>query len=77
MTERVPEARPDPRGTGTESAPGVPRWVKVCAVLVGLIVLVVAAQLLMGGGGHGPGRHGALEQATTWAPAAVSVDSGV
>lgn len=38
--------------------PGAPRWVKVAALIVGvLILLVVIAQLTGLGGDHGPGRH--------------------
>ena len=42
-----------------ESPPGMPRWVKY---LIGaLLAVVVAAVLamLIAGGDHGPGRHGA------------------
>jgi hypothetical protein len=42
-----------------ESPPGMPRWVKY---LIGaLLAVVVAAILIMliAGGDHGPGRHGA------------------
>jgi hypothetical protein len=39
-----------------EEYPGAPRWVKVSAIVVAvLIALVVIA--LVAGGGHGPGRH--------------------
>jgi len=37
--------------------PGVPRWVKVSLLLVGVLALAAAIVLLVGGG-HGPGRHG-------------------
>lgn len=43
-----------------ESPPGMPRWVKY---LIGaLLAVAVAAILIMmiAGGDHGPGRHGAL-----------------
>ena len=47
--------------------PGTPRWVKAAAVVVGLLVVLVAAMLLAGlGGPHGPGRH--LPQGSTGAP---------
>lgn len=46
--------RPD-RG----SPPGMPRWVKVSAITVGVLVLLVVGVMLIGGGDHGPGRHGA------------------
>ncbi|WP_274560814.1 hypothetical protein [Streptomyces spiramyceticus] len=38
--------------------PAAPRWVKVFAIIVGvLILLVVIAKLTGLGGDHGPGRH--------------------
>ena len=36
------------------SYPGTPRWVKVSAIIVIVLVLLVAIMLLSG---HGPGRH--------------------
>lgn len=35
--------------------PGVPRWVKVFAIVGALVVALVVVLLLSG---HGPGRHG-------------------
>lgn len=35
----------------------MPRWVKVSAIGVGVVVLVVVAAMLIFGGDHGPGRH--------------------
>ena len=40
------------------SPPPMPRWVKVAAIVVGVLVaLFVIAQLAGIGGNHGPGRH--------------------
>jgi hypothetical protein len=36
---------------------GTPRWVKVSAVLALILVALVVVMLLVGPGGHGPGRH--------------------
>ena len=37
----------------------MPRWVKVAAIIVGVLVLVFVVLNLLGvGGQHGPGRHG-------------------
>lgn len=37
---------------------GMPRWVKVSAIVVGVLVLLALIVVLTGlGGGHGPGRH--------------------
>ncbi|WP_156184819.1 hypothetical protein [Allosalinactinospora lopnorensis] len=38
---------------------GVPRWVKVAGVIVGVLVLLVVVMALIGGGlgNHGPDRH--------------------
>ena len=40
-----------------EAHPGAPRWVKVSAIVAGLLVVLVVVVLLVGGGEHGPGRH--------------------
>ena len=41
-----------------ESPPGVPRWVKVAGIVVGLLILLfVVLQLTGVAGQHGPGRH--------------------
>lgn len=46
----VPAARP----------PAAPTWVKALGIVLALIVLLVLAKALFGGGlaGHGPGIHG-------------------
>lgn len=36
--------------------PGAPRWVKVAAIIVGVVALLVVV-LIVAGGRHGPGRH--------------------
>jgi hypothetical protein len=41
-----------------ESAGGIPRWVKVVGIIVAVLALLVAVMLLVGGGDHGPRRHG-------------------
>lgn len=45
--------RPD---TG-DTPPGMPRWVKVSAIIVGVLVMLVVAVKIVSGGEHGPGRH--------------------
>ena len=42
----------------TDERPGTPRWVKVTAAIAVVVVALVAVMLLVGGGDHGPGRHG-------------------
>lgn len=37
-------------------AAGTPRWVKVFGTIAALVVVLLVALLLFGGG-HGPGRH--------------------
>ena len=38
--------------------PGMPRWVKVTAIVVGVLILVFLVLQLTGiAGNHGPGRH--------------------
>lgn len=68
------DQRSDPGGDGP-SAPGMPQWVKVFAVVtVGLVLLVVAVMALSGGD-HGPGRH-LPSTGVTHSPA-VSAASGM
>jgi len=40
------------------AATRMPRWVKVFVVVGLLLVAVLMATQFIGGGGHGPGRHG-------------------
>lgn len=65
-----PDSGPDTQdgsGAGRDhgAPPGMPRWVKVSAIVVGVLILLVVGVMLIGGheggpgpGGHGPGRHG-------------------
>lgn len=41
-----------------EALTGPPRWVKVSALIAGILILVVVAVMLLTGGEHGPARHG-------------------
>ncbi len=52
-------AEPDPRSAADRHAPpGMPRWVKVSAIVVGVLLLLFLVLKLTGiGGEHGPGRH--------------------
>jgi hypothetical protein len=54
----------DPLDTGRP--PATPRWVKIAAGVVGVLVLAVVATVLLGGGvgDHGPGMHGGLAPRT-------------
>jgi hypothetical protein len=55
-----PDAGDDaPVGIDRRSAAGMPRWVKVSAIIALVIVVLVVVMLLVGGGPgeHGPGRH--------------------
>jgi hypothetical protein len=75
MTEQSPNVEHQ-TGTGRGSPPGMPRWVKIAAIIVGvLILLFVILQLTGIGGEHGPGRHmsGSAPQSALvdgWAPPA-------
>lgn len=53
MTER-----PESSGNVEDHPPGVPRWLKVSGLVVGLVVLLLVVAMLLLGGDHGPGRHG-------------------
>jgi len=50
------DAAVEPAG---DSGDGVPRWVKVSAIVALIVVLMVTVMLLLnvGGGEHGPSRH--------------------
>ena len=67
MTDPLHEPRP-----GTEDAPpGMPRWVKIAAVVVGLLILVFLVLQLTGiAGEHGPGMHSSLGSAVALSTAA-------
>ena len=44
--------------TGRGAPPGMPRWVKIAAMTVGVLILLFVILRLTGiGGEHGPGRH--------------------
>lgn len=52
------EGTGDGRRTGPATPPGAPRWVRVSAITVGMLILLVVIAKLTGlGGEHGPGRH--------------------
>ena len=40
-----------------QPAPGMPRWVKLSAVIVAVLVLLLLIVLLLSRGEHGPRRH--------------------
>jgi len=40
----------------SSNPPGVPRWVKVCGVIVAIILLLFVVGMIAGGK-HGPGMH--------------------
>ena len=44
-----------------DTPPGLPRWVKVAAIVVGLLILIAVFLQLTGlAGEHGPGMHSSL-----------------
>jgi len=49
-------ARPPAPHADADAVPGMPRWVKVIAVVAALVVLVLIIGKLSGAD-HGPGRH--------------------
>ena len=54
----APEARAETRAADESSPPGIPRWLKVSAVVVVLLILLVLAVSFIAGIEHGPGLHG-------------------
>jgi dihydroxyacetone kinase len=53
--------------------PGMPQWVKITGVVIGLLVVILVAVAVLGGGGggHGPGMHGGLSDLKAQSDAAV------
>ena len=57
MTDPAARSRTGADADG-ESPPRAPRWVKVAAIVVAVLILVFLLLQLTGiGGEHGPGRH--------------------
>jgi hypothetical protein len=42
------------------SGAGVPRWVKVFAIVIAVVVALMVVVMIASGGEHGPGRHFSL-----------------
>lgn len=53
MVERSTEPGPNRPGTHT----GLPRWVKVAAIIAAVVIALFVIVLIFGGGQHGPSRH--------------------
>ncbi|MGH3442331.1 MAG: hypothetical protein ACRDUY_09885 [Nitriliruptorales bacterium] len=54
--------RPDAEGeppTSDDAGPpsGMPRWLKVLGLVVGIGILLLVVTMMNAGGQHGPGRH--------------------
>jgi hypothetical protein len=47
-----------------DQPPNTPPWVKVFGIIAIILILLVLALMLFGGGDHGPGRHGSGDEAT-------------
>ncbi len=75
MTDLPDSPRPSDEMYERKSATGIPRWVKVSGIVVLLLALVVVLAMLVGGGEHGPSRHGSggLGPVTPSSVAAVHV----
>ena len=56
---RYPVGSADDTGAGSDRRPnaGTPSWVKAFVVVAVVAVLLFVASQVVGGGGHGPGRH--------------------
>jgi cytochrome b561 len=63
MTDPLPPSGSRPEA---EAPPGTPRWVKVTAIVVGLLILLFLVLQLTGiAGEHGPGMHSSAGQSST------------
>jgi hypothetical protein len=47
----------EPAQPPQDDHPGMPRWVKVSALAVAVLVVALIVVMLAIGGEHGPGRH--------------------
>ena len=63
--------QPENSDPAQETLTGPPRWVKVSAIVAGILLLVVVAVMLLSGGQHGPARHGFGLDAPASSPAAL------
>lgn len=73
MNEPGPDGRP--AGADPEGPPGMPRWVRGAAIVVGLLLLLFLVLQLTGlGGQHGPGRHSSGLPAATAGATAPATD---
>jgi hypothetical protein len=48
----------DPDSTAGEEPTGMPRWVRVLAIIAAVVVAALVILQFVGGGEHTPGRHG-------------------
>ena len=56
------DSRPDPDddmdvGPARRSPSSTPRWVKLFLIIAAVLLTLLVAVNLLGGGGHGPSRH--------------------
>lgn len=58
------------------TARSTPRWVKVFAIVLAILIVLVVARLLLGGG-HGPGRHSPSNGKTPASPPSQQAPSHV
>lgn len=56
MTDAPPPSPDTDRRMGGEGPPGLPRWVLISLIVLGVLVVVLVVAMLAGGN-HGPGRH--------------------
>ncbi len=67
---------PDPYDTGREPTTSAPRWVKVFGIVALVLIVLAVLALLVGGGGHGPGRHAPSGDAGSQTPPSSAQGSG-
>ena len=65
-----------PRSAIPTGPPARPRWVKITAIVVLVLILLVGAKFAIGGGSHGPGRHGGGDGNGSQMPPASVTDGG-
>lgn len=54
-----PSERPNHQPAAGDSPPGIPRWLKLSALVVAVLIVLAIAIAAITGVQHGPGLHGA------------------
>lgn len=70
MTDPISDS--ERKGETSSEPPGLPRWVKISAVVVVVLALALILAMALVGGEHGPGLHTGGSAGTVPSPAVGS-----